>query len=476
MVVDHLLSEWICSVSTTYELPRCARSVLTFIADNVTVSLWNKFKLGINFIVRAVGFCRSSVEKALSLLRRLRVIAYDGQGDLGQRGKLLMYRLSGTPDCPLPEKIVNARWEVWEDAQSLPPEWEAQESVSAGQDRNYVWKEQDPPGDIDRKPQRLGEGDGSGVCHRGEGGEWGSARWVPHLGPAPEWVAPASPVKRAVSAVRGLLGRFGGIHPTGSLEGSQGRCEEVSGRSEGAVSYLNRSTPGGIHPMSLFADPVLGDLPREARLLYLGLRELADSADQVRSDPRYLKGQIFPYDDDLTPSDVDLLINALADAGKIHRVPDHVVISDPGSVLVPLIAAPPVEKPKRRSRKKTEDADPWFTAFWDVYPRQTGYGAASDAFAKAIANGADPTVIIQSAAAYAARCQAIRKETQFTPHPATWLNQKRWNDAEEAAPQVRSKVDDAFASGMELLARYEEEERRALESGEDREPPKGLGW
>lgn len=487
LVVDQFLAGWIQAVSDTYDLPRCVRSVLTFIADNTTVSLWNKFRLGINFIVRAVGFCRSSVEKALAVLRQLRVIAYDGQIDVGQQRKVAVYRLSGTPECPLPEAVVAARWEAWEDAQSVAPEWEPAEDVSAGQDRNYVWKKQlgtrtttdqlfpryegspgSPPGDIYTKPQLQEE-----VIKTYGGFD----RWVPHLGTPPVWVAPRSAGKRLRGAVRGLLGRSGGIHPPGGLEGSQRRCEGVPGRSEGAVSYSNRSPIGRMTPMSLFSDPTFGDIPRDARLLYLGLRHLADNADQVRSDPRYLKGYVFPYDDDITPSDVDLMVNRLVEVGKVHRVPDHLVISDPGSVLIPLLADP-TAKPKRRTRTVKPKPQPsvWFDAFWEVYPRNTGYGAAATAFAKAVADGHDPSEIVEAATAYADRCAAIRKEAQFIPHPATWLNQQRWHDAPEAAPQVRSKMDDALLGGMELVRFYEEQERAEREQLNGGQGPLEIDW
>jgi len=68
-----------------------------------------------------------------------------------------------------------------------------------------------------------------------------------------------------------------------------------------------------------WADEDLADLPRDARLLYIGLWNLADEHARLRGDPRYVKGQVFPYDDDLPPAGVEVLLNALVVAKKAVR-------------------------------------------------------------------------------------------------------------------------------------------------------------
>lgn len=67
-----------------------------------------------------------------------------------------------------------------------------------------------------------------------------------------------------------------------------------------------------------WADQDLAEqVSRDARLLYIGLWNLADEHSRLRGDPRYIKGQLFPYDDDLTPDTVSGLLDALALAGKV---------------------------------------------------------------------------------------------------------------------------------------------------------------
>lgn len=58
---------------------------------------------------------------------------------------------------------------------------------------------------------------------------------------------------------------------------------------------------------------------RDARLLYIGLWNLADEHGRLRGDPRFLKGQVFAYDDDLSPADVERLVDELVAAGKVQR-------------------------------------------------------------------------------------------------------------------------------------------------------------
>lgn len=68
-----------------------------------------------------------------------------------------------------------------------------------------------------------------------------------------------------------------------------------------------------------WADEDMAQLSRDARLLYVGLWNQADEHGRLRGDPRFIKGQVFPYDDDLPPAEVDRLLDELAKAGKAVR-------------------------------------------------------------------------------------------------------------------------------------------------------------
>lgn len=68
-----------------------------------------------------------------------------------------------------------------------------------------------------------------------------------------------------------------------------------------------------------WTDEDLADLSRDARLLYIGLWNISDEHGRLRGEPRYIKGQLFPYDDDLTRDGVDALVDELAGIGKVIR-------------------------------------------------------------------------------------------------------------------------------------------------------------
>src|SRR5690606_589115 len=88
----------------------------------------------------------------------------------------------------------------------------------------------------------------------------------------------------------------------------------------------------------------------------------------------------------------------------------------------------------------SEDRDADFDAFWDAYPRKTGKKDARRKWETAIKReGATSAQLLTAAQRFAALCRANRTETRFIPHPATWLHQGRYEDAELAhAPAVTS--------------------------------------
>lgn len=56
-------------------------------------------------------------------------------------------------------------------------------------------------------------------------------------------------------------------------------------------------------------------LSRDERMLYLGLWNQADEHGRAQADPRLIKGQVFPFDDDLTDAHVAEMLKRLDDAG-----------------------------------------------------------------------------------------------------------------------------------------------------------------
>lgn len=67
-------------------------------------------------------------------------------------------------------------------------------------------------------------------------------------------------------------------------------------------------------------------LSRDARMLYMGLWNQADEHARCNGDPSWVKGRVFPFDDDLTDKRVAELLDDLAAAG---RVVPYMVEGDP---------------------------------------------------------------------------------------------------------------------------------------------------
>lgn len=80
------------------------------------------------------------------------------------------------------------------------------------------------------------------------------------------------------------------------------------------------------------------------------------------------------------------------------------------------------------------DSGEAFNEFWKAYPKKAGKGAAEAAWNK-IQPGKALLAEILSAIETAKRSRQWRRDGgQYIPHPATWLNQRRWEDEAPLAP------------------------------------------
>lgn len=82
------------------------------------------------------------------------------------------------------------------------------------------------------------------------------------------------------------------------------------------------------------------------------------------------------------------------------------------------------------------DGDIKFNIFWTAYPRRIGKIAARKAFDKINPDDDLLTVIVNAIEAQAQSDQWKREGGQFIPHPATWLNQGRWDDELQSTATV----------------------------------------
>lgn len=96
-------------------------------------------------------------------------------------------------------------------------------------------------------------------------------------------------------------------------------------------------------------------------------------------------------------------------------------VSPKPSLTINRQSPPPIVPPPAKIR---------FDAFWAIYPRRVGKGAARKAWDKAMKR-APPDLIIERAAAFGQQVNGT--DPKYIPHPATWLNGDRWEDDPEPA-------------------------------------------
>ena len=89
-------------------------------------------------------------------------------------------------------------------------------------------------------------------------------------------------------------------------------------------------------------------------------------------------------------------------------------------------------KEKKRNEKKGNEKkrneNQLFERFWEAYPRHVNKQGAVKAFEKAEIDEGLLEVILRAVERQKASDQWTKDNGQFIPHPATWLNQRRWED------------------------------------------------
>lgn len=79
-----------------------------------------------------------------------------------------------------------------------------------------------------------------------------------------------------------------------------------------------------------------------------------------------------------------------------------------------------------------------FAEWWKNYPRKVGRLAAERAYYIALKR-ATPAVILDGLHRAVATWKAAKTETEYIPHPATWLNGGRWMDQHQPKPPATNR-------------------------------------
>jgi hypothetical protein len=89
-----------------------------------------------------------------------------------------------------------------------------------------------------------------------------------------------------------------------------------------------------------------------------------------------------------------------------------------------------------------------FESFWKIYPRKIGKGAALRAWSKLKEPKSTLALISDSLEWQIKSEQWTRDGGQFIPHPATYLNQRRWEDEPHGKPGNDSGDDNLFLRSL----------------------------
>ncbi len=87
--------------------------------------------------------------------------------------------------------------------------------------------------------------------------------------------------------------------------------------------------------------------------------------------------------------------------------------------------------PPPKKNTMSADLERSFKVFWPVYPRKVAKKRALKAWLKIKPDEVLVKKIVDAVKAHAKSDQWTRDDGQYIPHPATWLNGERWNDAIE---------------------------------------------
>lgn len=211
-----------------------------------------------------------------------------------------------------------------------------------------------------------------------------------------------------------------------------------------------------------FTDEDLGELPFQTRLTYQGLWCHADKEGRLEDRPKFLKAMIFPYDDVDIEIELELLSKFKGNNtpfiqryqngdGKYiqiiqwhkHQKPHH---TEKESVFPPPEnppQTPPKIKRKIKGMEKQLKASTElrngsltvkaqlkesFEIFYANYPKKKARDDAERAFTKLNPDKDLQDKILKAVRQAKTSKDWLKDDGEYIPHPATYLNKRRWED------------------------------------------------
>lgn len=157
--------------------------------------------------------------------------------------------------------------------------------------------------------------------------------------------------------------------------------------------------------------------------------------------------------------------NANAVPTHIERIANAVPTQSEGNALQSPVTSHQINPPTPRKREGEPEG---FAEFWSAYPRKTAKPNAERAWRRLSPSAELRETMLRALRAQCGSEQWQRDGGQYIPHPATWLNGRRWEDHIEAPQVDKPPVDNTARAVLRDL----EEARRAAQSPEAQEARK----
>ena len=121
-------------------------------------------------------------------------------------------------------------------------------------------------------------------------------------------------------------------------------------------------------------------------------------------------------------------------------------------------------KTETKTKTKTKTTDEAFDRFWDAYPRKVAKPDARKKFDKINPDEELLQTMLESIEKWSRSDQWTKDGGQFIPYPATWLNQRRWEDSVPEPIPVHPviRVSAQNYTQRDYSGEQEEAERRML--------------
>lgn len=241
-----------------------------------------------------------------------------------------------------------------------------------------------------------------------------------------------------------------------------------------------------------FKDEDLATLSFEARYLFEGLWCYADREGRLEDRPKYLKAEIFPYDNINIEKLLNLLTNPniserpekvfirryIVDGRKYIDIPEFLKHQSPHNTekesAIPCFNGELTVNDALKKNGKPDAHESYpislseskslseslFERFWKVYPKKRSKGQAEKAFLKINPDEQLLTKMIECVERAKTSEDWIKQKGQYIPHPATWLSAKGWLDEDCEVHPLSGIVSDKTISTIKVLESWRPPDER----------------